>query len=569
MSTQEQSNAPRRAGKNNKNVTLSIKPHIIHTTPYQQQIDQNLSQYCGFNAYQQPFFSNDPIFEKGIEEHFRKKTSPGVLDHITDSFTNEVFELIRDNQNSFDQSLNKQIGMIQKIVNHLNIQIDDLKRNQNEFKKQNELLKQSQIDFENDKAKFEAEKSHFLLRNSRLIEDFKQNCKKHIDTYGDINTIDNNGFTPFHYACQHINTTPLLMFKYLVQKGANVNVLDKTSLTPLHHALSSIKEGYDVDIVNYLFSLPFDANIINQNTGSTLLHRACENINIIPLNIFKSIIEEGKCDINAINPDSSMTPINLAIINYRNEEEASKILQFLLKSPSVDFTQQNNLGQSIIHCLCSRINDIPHGIFEFLIKDKNISLSTLDNQNNSPLHLVYSSFREDADLGTLEYLSSGNEAIISTKNSMNQSCIDCIISPLTPLNTPRKTAHPQSLIKHVVEKDLLKYGTQTNEEYLKWLCATEHISIPSIKTFCESNQVNIDYNYLETSPLHKLLSNAKYDLPDSTLGELIEYFVEKGVPINSKDELKFETPLDLVSESTRPVIYQVLLSNGGKLGKYC
>jgi hypothetical protein len=96
-----------------------------------------------------------------------------------------------------------------------------------------------------------------------------------------------------------------------------------------------------------------------------------------------------------------------------------------------------------------------------------------------------------------------------------------------------------------------------------------HISIPSIKTFCESNQVNIDYNYLETSPLHKLLSNAKYDLPDSTLGELIEYFVEKGVPINSKDELKFETPLDLVSESTRPVIYQVLLSNGGKLGKYC
>jgi ankyrin repeat protein len=91
-----------------------------------------------------------------------------------------------------------------------------------------------------------------------------------------VNTTAQDGHSLLHYVCGSINTLPIEIFKYLIEKkGCNLDVKCKSKRTPLHHAFYCFRPGCSSTILAYLLGQR-DVNLssIDQN-GCTLLHLAC------------------------------------------------------------------------------------------------------------------------------------------------------------------------------------------------------------------------------------------------------------------------------------------------------
>jgi ankyrin repeat protein len=133
---------------------------------------------------------------------------------------------------------------------------------------------------------------------------------KHIDP--------NYGHTILHNYFRCINTTPLAVLRYLIEvKGCDINAQDKDNDTPLHHAfhLFDPNRGGDVKILHYLLSnKSINANIKGEY-GYTLLHKACDNINTLPLDLFKLLIETHGADVN-LQDNYNDTPVHIAFRNF-------------------------------------------------------------------------------------------------------------------------------------------------------------------------------------------------------------------------------------------------------------
>jgi ankyrin repeat protein len=97
------------------------------------------------------------------------------------------------------------------------------------------------------------------------------------------------GHTILHNYCLYINTTPIEVYRYLIETlGFDVNVQDDDKNTPLHYALEDFHPGFGVDsIINltYLLSQNGANGNIKNKKGHTLLHIACSNINKLPIEI--------------------------------------------------------------------------------------------------------------------------------------------------------------------------------------------------------------------------------------------------------------------------------------------
>lgn len=93
----------------------------------------------------------------------------------------------------------------------------------------------------------------------------------------DINSVDENGGTPLHWACYSGSYESV---DYLISLNANINALDKEKFTPLHLAVSNNRES----IVRLLLQKGVDKNILNDKIESPLdIAKAKNYLNIIEL----------------------------------------------------------------------------------------------------------------------------------------------------------------------------------------------------------------------------------------------------------------------------------------------
>jgi ankyrin repeat protein len=238
------------------------------------------------------------------------------------------------------------------------------------------------------------------------------------------NIKDKRGETLLHYACEKINHLPLDIFKLLIEtKGFDVNVQNNGNRTPLHYALRCFDptHGGNITVLTYLLSqVGVNANTKGWN-GNTLLHFACNNINTLPLDVFKLLIETNGCDF-----DSNLTPIHnaLSCFNPRNGGD-TKALTYLLSQRGVNGNIKNLYGSTLLHDACEKINRLPLEIFKLLIETMGCDVNVQDNYQNTPIHqaLRYFNPNDGGDLNVLSYLINQKDINVSIKDESDNTLL--------------------------------------------------------------------------------------------------------------------------------------------------
>jgi ankyrin repeat protein len=219
------------------------------------------------------------------------------------------------------------------------------------------------------------------------------------------------GRTILHNYCKYINTTPLEVYRYLIEtKGCDVNVQDKDKDTPVHFALRCFdqNDGGNITVLTYLLS----HNNINANVmgkyGNTLLHAACFEINTLTLDIFKLLIERLGCDVNA-QDDNKDTPFHYALHHFHQYSGGDiNILKYLLNQKGVNGNIKGWNGYTILHTACNNIKYLPLDVFRLLIETMGCDVNAQANNNDTPIYqaLRYFDPNDGGDINVLMYLLS-------------------------------------------------------------------------------------------------------------------------------------------------------------------
>jgi ankyrin repeat protein len=212
-------------------------------------------------------------------------------------------------------------------------------------------------------------------------------------TDDNINRIDpENGHTILHNYWQNINTTPLEVYRYLIEtKGCDINAQDKYKDTPLIYALRYV-EGGNIPVLTYLLSRK-DVNAnIKGKWRYTILHTACGNMNYLPLEVFKLLIETHGADVNA-QDNSNNTPLHHALRTFNlNYGGNITVLTYLLTHKTVNIHIKNNSGYTLLHVACQHINELPIDVFKALIEIHGVDVNVQDNSKDTPLHCALRDF---------------------------------------------------------------------------------------------------------------------------------------------------------------------------------
>jgi ankyrin repeat protein len=144
------------------------------------------------------------------------------------------------------------------------------------------------------------------------------------------------------------------VFKLLIETiGCDVNALNNNKHTPIHYAIrycNSIHKG-NITVLTYLLT----QNDINVNIkgwdGDTLLHWACININNLPIDIFKLLIETHGFDVNAQN-NNKYTPLHSALRFFNPHQGDVTVLAYLINQKDVNVNIRGKQGHSFLHLAC-------------------------------------------------------------------------------------------------------------------------------------------------------------------------------------------------------------------------
>jgi ankyrin repeat protein len=224
-----------------------------------------------------------------------------------------------------------------------------------------------------------------------------------------ITRIDSKtGHTILHNYWKYINTTPIEVYQYLIEtKGCNINVQDNNNDTPLHLALCKFNPsgGRDINVLTYLINQKNINVSIKGENGSTLLHLACQQINNLPLGIFKALIETQGFDVNA-QDNSKDTPVHLALRYFDpNDGGDITVLTYLLNQGNVNVNIKGQFGNTILHYACNKINYLPLEIFKVLIETQGCDVNVQANSNNTPIYCALYCFDPcHGDMNVLTYL---------------------------------------------------------------------------------------------------------------------------------------------------------------------
>jgi ankyrin repeat protein len=222
------------------------------------------------------------------------------------------------------------------------------------------------------------------------------------------------GETILHNYCHHINTTPLEVYRYLIEtKGCDVNARGNATNSPLHYALYYFdpRNGGDITVLMYLLGHENVNANLKDGYGNTLLHEACDNINKLPVDVFKVLIETHGFDINNIRDhDIDAIPLHCAFDHFNPDYGGDiTVLRYLLSQCNVEAGLVNDCDVNLLHRACKKINRLPLDIFKTLIETLccDISASEYDT-GYTPLHYAFECFNPDngGDITILKYLVS-------------------------------------------------------------------------------------------------------------------------------------------------------------------
>jgi len=179
--------------------------------------------------------------------------------------------------------------------------------------------------------------------------------------------------------------------------------------------------------VAYLLSqkaVNVNINIRNQN-DTTLLHFACDNINTLPLEIFKVLIETLGCDINAQDRDNNI-PLHIAFYHFNPRLGGDiNVLHYLLNQKGVDGNINNIDDTTLLHTACSKINTLPLEVFQYLIGKLGCDVNAQDDNWNSPLHYALCCFSPNygGNISVLTYLLHQEKVNGNIKDKYNTTLL--------------------------------------------------------------------------------------------------------------------------------------------------
>jgi ankyrin repeat protein len=324
-----------------------------------------------------------------------------------------------------------------------------------------------------------------------------------------INRIDpKTGYTILHNYCHHINSTPLEVYRYLIETlGSDINALNNGNDTPLHCALKNFypNDGGDINVLTYLINQKnVNVNIAGSNT---LLHWACKKINYLPIDMFKVLIETLGCDVNIQNIIDN-TPLHYAFYHFnpRNGGDVT-ILTYLLSQVNVNGNIKGDCGYTLLQWACININTFPLDVFKLLIETIGCDINIKDDDNNVPLHLALHHFNpnDGGDIAVLHYLLHQENVNINIRGEDGYTLLHDAYDNIN--------AFPIEIFKCLIETMGCDVNAQNDNGDTPLHCALENFNPNggdiNVLTYL-INQKNVDVNINnidDTASLHSACKN--------------------------------------------------------------
>jgi hypothetical protein len=159
------------------------------------------------------------------------------------------------------------------------------------------------------------------------------------------------GRTVLHHYCNLVNIIPIKIFQYLIdiKLCGFINTQDELGCTPFHYAIQEFNPTYGGSINTLLYLLKQDSIDINCTNfcGRSLLHLACQYLNTLTLDVFKLLIEIKGFDIN-LRDERNNTPLHLALEGFDPIGGDVVTLKYLIGQENADFNIKNGVGMSVL-----------------------------------------------------------------------------------------------------------------------------------------------------------------------------------------------------------------------------
>ena len=347
------------------------------------------------------------------------------------------------------------------------------------------------------------------------------------------------GNTILHNYCKCINTTPVEVYRYLIEtKGCDVNAQDKSKDTLLHWAVRYFNpnKGGEINVLTYLINQK-NVNVnIKGKSGNTLLHTACQRINDLPLDIFKVLIETHGFDVNAQN-DFKMTSLRIALYHFDPHLGGITVLMYLLSRKDVNVNINSGYNNTLLHEACQRINKLPLDVFKFLIGTRGCDMNVRNNNKNTPLHNALLLFDQNkgGEINVLTYLLSQKGVNANIKGDNGYS--------LLHLASQKINKFPLEIFKLLIETHGADLDTQDGDKNTPIHSALDYFNpndggdinvlvyLINQKNIDLNTKYKRDYTLLHTTCMINLSNlwypaqlNAEYD---TILSQIVEVIVER------------------------------------------
>jgi ankyrin repeat protein len=267
-----------------------------------------------------------------------------------------------------------------------------------------------------------------------------------------------NGYTILHNYCKYINTTPLAVYRYLIETlGCDVNAQDENESTPIHRALREFdpNKGGNISVLTYLLTRKGVNGNIKDVHGCALLHTACTRFNKLPIDIFELLIEKHSADVNAL-PTYNDTPLHSALLFFNPRDSGDiNVLTYLLSQNGINSTIKGQRGYTLLHYACQKINILPITIFKLLIENHDADVNLLDDNNDTPVHLAFRAFDPHlgGDITALTYLINQKNVNLNIRGERGRTLLHlaCINNFLSYKRSVKQKAETDTVLCQIVE----------------------------------------------------------------------------------------------------------------------
>lgn len=237
-----------------------------------------------------------------------------------------------------------------------------------------------------------------------------------------INAPDNSGMTPLHYACGVGKGDAI---RLLAKNGGNLSAYDAAGDTPVHHALSRNYEDF-FSIFEPLIKSPEGWNILQRDTGETLLHVAARNM-AQPQTIERLLqLVPGV----TTKDKEGLLPLYSAI-KVRNIGAATVLINHM-KLKKINFDQhRDSQNNTALHCA---VRHYRQEVVQPLLEG-GAGINAINADGDTPLHIAVRLIQADM----VDFLVS-HGADVEARNAAGETPLSIVLAHKDPRLTATLTA---------------------------------------------------------------------------------------------------------------------------------